>query len=270
MRALLYPIFLAVLLFLYARYIERAMLFVPSRQQSGTPQDVQLAFEDIFFLTGDNVKLHGWFINAKSDAEKPATLLYLHGNAGNISGRLDKLLLLSQTGMNIFIFDYRGYGQSAGYPTEKGVYQDALAAYDYLVARRDVDPKRVVIYGASLGGAVAVDLAAHRPAAGLILDSTFSNAADMAKKILPFVPSFFVSAKLDSIRKIVHIATPKLFIHSPTDETVPYALGRKLFEAAPAPKDFLDIRGGHNDGYLESGTTYVGGIKAFLRKHDLL
>lgn len=270
MKFLVTVIFAFFAVWAYARYAERRILFVPSRSLTRTPADAGMEFEDIFFSTVDGVRLNGWFIKAAGKTPAPATVLYFHGNAGNIAGRIDKVSYLQQMGLNVFLVDYRGYGKSEGAPTEQGLSLDAWAAYDYLVGVKGVPAKKVVVYGSSLGGAAAVDLACRRPVAALILDSTFTSAADMARKIIPLIPSFMVSVKLDSVHKIATVTAPKLFIHSSTDEVVPFALGQRLFAAAPFPKEFLEIRGGHNDGYLVSEKTYVGGIKAFLRKYELL
>ena len=270
MRFVIYGLFIILALLVYVRIVERTLLFAPSRLLGRTPADLHLVFEDVYILTADGVRLNAWFIKADKDYPTASTVLYLHGNAGNIAGRLEKLAFFQKMGLNVFIVDYRGYGKSAGSPTEKGMYLDALAAYDYLTQQRGVPAASIVIYGASLGGAAAIDLAKQRSAAALILDSTFTSAVDMAKIILPVVPSFFISLKLDSVNKIKTLTLPKLFIHSPSDETVPFALGRRLFEAAPLPKEFLEIQGGHNDGYLVSERTFIGGIRAFLRQYDLL
>jgi uncharacterized protein len=270
MRIALYILLVLCGFLVYLRLFERAVLFAPSRLIKRTPAEVRIAFEDVNFRSADGLLLNGWFLKTPVAAAVPATILYLHGNAGNISDRLEKMKYFLEMGLNVFIFDYRGYGKSAGYPTEKGLYLDARAAYDYLLARKDVGRDKIVIYGASLGGAAAIDLATEQAAPVLILEATFTSAADMAKRILPGVPSFLVSAKLDSIHKIQRLGMPKLFIHSPEDEVVPFALGLQLYEAAPQPKQFLEIRGGHNDSYEISSRQFFGGIKAFLRQYGIL
>ena len=245
----------------YIRRLERKTLFLPSNQISYTPADIGLRFDDVYFKTNDGVRLNGWFI--PKEASK-ATLLFIHGNAGNISDRMDKLRYFHDMGVNVFIFDYRGYGKSAGRPTEEGLYRDAEAAYDYLTGQRRIAFSKIVIYGASLGGAVAVDLAAKKQAAGLIVDSSFSSGADMAKIIFPMVPQFLIRTKLDSVSKIGHVVMPKLFIHSKDDEVVPYALGRKLYEAAGEPKSFVDISGNHNGGFIISEQKFTPAVQIFL------
>jgi uncharacterized protein len=251
----------------YVRSLEDRTVFVPTKTQEGTPQDIGLPFENIFLTTSDGIKIHGWFVPA---LDAKTTLLYFHGNAGNITGRLPKIVLFHLMGLNVFIIEYRGYGISEGLPTEKGVYQDAMAAYDYLVGKRKVDPKTVVIYGVSLGGAVAIDLASQKPEAALIIDSSFTSAKDMAKVIFPIAPSFLIKSKFDSQVKIKTVRAPKLFIHSIDDEVVPYILGRRLFSQSLAPKSFLTIQGTHNDGYKTSQKEFSEGIVRFLKDNQLL
>jgi hypothetical protein len=221
----------------------------------------------VVIRTSDHVRISGWLV--KNPSAK-STLLFFHGNAGNIGDRLGKIGLFHGIGLNVLIVDYRGYGKSGGYPTEAGIYKDALAAYDYLSQREDLKGRPIIGYGASLGGAVAVDLASKRPLACLIVDSTFSSAVDMAKRIYPFVPSFLVRTKFDSVTKIRNIMIPKLFIHSIEDTTVPITLGRKLYDAAPGPKQFIEIRGDHNDGYIFDEQKVREGIRQFLKEMDLV
>jgi hypothetical protein len=258
---------LVVLFLIYVRYLEYKSVFYPARDLQADPGEIGLAYEDVLIRTQDHVFLHGWLV--KNPSAK-STLVFFHGNAGNIGGRLGKIGLFHRIGVNILIIDYRGYGKSKGYPTEKGIYRDALAAYDYLRRRDDLKGQKIIGYGASLGGAVAVDLAGQRPLDCLIVDSTFSSAVDMAKHIYPFVPSFLIRIRFDSIAKIKGISAPKLFIHSRDDTTVPIALGRKLYEAASGPKEFLEIRGDHNDGYLYDEEKFAGGITKFLKGLDLI
>ncbi|MEW5894255.1 MAG: alpha/beta hydrolase [Candidatus Omnitrophota bacterium] len=263
-------VFLIVVLItfvVYVRFVESRSVFFPHLCTGiSTPEDVGLAFEDIFLKTADGLMLNGWFVPAANQTEKTVTLLFLHGNAGNINDRVGKVQLLHQIGVNVFIIDYRGYGRSEGRPSEKGIYLDALAAYDYLASRKDAGG-RIIVYGVSLGGAPAVDMAIRRPVKGLILESTFTSAKDMAKKILPVAPGFLIKTELNSIGKIVKVNAPTLVIHSPRDEMVPFEMGRRLYEKAAGPKEFLEINGGHNEGYLESEHVWLAGIKGFLEKY---
>ena len=269
-RFFLYPLLFFLGVVLYVRFLERTTVFLPSRIVLSTPKEVGLAYEDVFFRSRDNSRLHGWFVPAGVRPSDAPVVLFLHGNAGNIGDRLEKILMFHNMGCSVLIFDYRGYGNSEGRPTEEGMYEDAEAAYDSLLARKDIRQDKVIVYGASLGGVAAVDLATRRDVDALILDSTFTSAVDMGKIIFPAIPSSLLRIKLNSAEKIVSCRMPKLFIHSVDDETVPFALGQKLFDVAPGPKDFLKITGGHNDGHVVSERTYVGGIKAFLRQYGFL
>ena len=267
MRIFIYLIIAVILFALYVRYLEATSVFYPARTIERTPAQLGLNFEDIYFKTSDNVTLNGWFVK---NPQAKATMIFFHGNAGNISDRLEKIALFHQMGINVFIVDYRGYGKSEGKPTENGIYLDALAAYDYLITRKDINPKTIFVYGASLGGVVAVDLANQRPLAGLIIDSSFSSAVDMAKIIYPFVPSFFISIKMDSMPKIKNLAVPKLFMHSEEDETVPIALGLKLYKAAPGPKTFIKLKGAHDEAFMMDKKLFTESITRFLKENHFI
>lgn len=248
-------------LILLLRLLEPRLIFFPFKEMVVSPKEFGLPFEDVFFETSDHQKLHGWFISAGED--RP-TILFCHGNAGNISHRIDKLAFFHQLGYNIFIFNYRGYGKSKGWPSERGLYRDAQAAYDYLKSR-GVPAERIVGYGESIGGAVAVDLAVRSPMKSIILDSTFTNMKDMVRTHYPVIPLWLVSSKFDSQTKIASITIPKLIIQSDTDEIVPARLGAALFEAAAPPKEFLGIRGSHNEGFFESEDLIEPKLRDFLK-----
>jgi pimeloyl-ACP methyl ester carboxylesterase len=228
--------------------------------------------EDCNFEASDGVRLHGWYCtpHRKSDGSVvpvPAemTLLWFHGNAGNISYRYEMIQAMMQLGVRVFIIDYRGYGKSEGKPTEQGLYLDARAAWDYLVDERKVAPTGIIIFGKSLGGAPAVDLATQVDPAGLIVQSSFTSAADMAAVVLPFLPAAFLHTKMDSLGKITRVRCPKLFIHSQADEVVPYELGRRLYEAAPEPKQFYEVKGAsHNSIYVVGGRPYLDALQSFI------
>jgi len=270
MKIFIYLVIGFFLLIIYVRFLEGVSLFIPTRRIQATPRDVGLDFDDVYFSTEDHVRLNGWLVRAEGRSAQAGTLIFCHGNAGNIGDRVEKILNFHDLGVNVFIFDYRGYGRSQGHPTEHGMYRDAAAAFDYLRTRKDIDQNKLVFYGASMGGVAAIDAVTRRPAAALIADSTFTSAADMAKTIAFFVPSFLLKAKLDNASKIKAVTVPKLFIHSPEDDTVPFALGEKLYNSAPEPKEFLKISGSHNDGYAQSQGVFFPGIKNFLEKYDLL
>jgi len=265
---ILITLILSLLLFvLYVRYLEETSIFFPEKDILRNPKQIGLEYDDIYFKARDGVKLHGWFV--KKPGAK-STVIFFHGNAGNISDRLEKIALLSKLGLNVFIIDYRGFGKSEGKPSESGIYLDAKAAFDHVAGRDDVSKEKIVIYGVSLGGAVAVDLAVRLDAGYLLVDSSFSSARDVAKRMYPFVPGFLLRTKMDSANKVKNISIPKLFIHSRDDTTIPFYLGKRLYDAAKKPKEFLEIRGGHNDGHVLAGDEYWNGIEAFLRKYNLL
>lgn len=245
---------------IYLRYIERRSLFYPQREIEFSPKEVGIDFEDVFFATRDNIKLNGWFIPAQ---DSRYTVLFCHGNAGNISHRFEKINFFRQSGCAVFIFDYRGYGRSQGSPDEKGLYRDAKAAYDYLLSR-GVAAGQIIGYGESLGGAVIIDLASKNKMRALIIESTFSSAKDMIRHIYPFLPYWLFASRLDSAGKIKSINIPKLIIHSLNDEIVPYKLGLKLYEGAAAPKELLQIRGGHNTCFYDSEKILRKRIRYFL------
>jgi fermentation-respiration switch protein FrsA (DUF1100 family) len=228
--------------------------------------------EDCHFTAGDGVRLHGWLCTperCEGGVGKPlktdSVLLWFHGNAGNINYRYDMLRAMIELPVKIFIIDYRGYGKSEGKPTEPGLYMDARAAWDYLVDERRVPADNIIIFGKSLGGAPAIDLAAKVEPAGLVVQSSFTSAGDMAATLLPFLPRFFLHTKMDSLSKISGVRCPKLFIHSRQDEVVPYDLGRRLYEAAPEPKEFYEVKGApHNSTYIVGGKPYFEALRRFI------
>ncbi|MFH1753223.1 MAG: alpha/beta hydrolase, partial [Candidatus Omnitrophota bacterium] len=249
----------------YLRYFEKKSIYYPTRIIEYTPKAVGLQYEDIYFSTKDGLRLNGWFIPAK-DAK--ITILFSHGNAGNISHRVRIAKVLNTLGANLFIYDYRGYGKSQGRPSEKGFYIDARSAYDYLRGRGDVDKKKIVIYGKSIGANVSIYLASKVEAAALISESGFSSAADMGERIFPFLPvKWLLTIKYDAVSKIENISIPKFIIHSKDDEIVPYDLGKKLYEAAPEPKEFYEMRGGHNEAVFIDTDEFVSRIDDFLSRH---
>ena len=233
-------VFAAVLYFM-----QPWMLFHPTKALSVTPDQVGLVFEDVRIPVNEKHEIHAWFLPSSDSA---VTVLFCHGNAGNISHRLETAHYLVSLGFNVLLFDYRGYGQSDGSPGEDEMYADGRAAYEWLRNEKHLPAERVVIFGRSLGVAVAVDLASQVPARALVLESTFSSVTDMARHLFPFLPmKWLLRFRLDSESKIGSVAMPILMVHSPQDEIVPYQFGRKLFEAAPEPKTFVEISGGHNE-----------------------
>ena len=260
-RIVIYIILGIVLLVIYVKYLEQRNLFFPFREINYTPQEIGLSYEDIYFTTEDNKKINGWFIpfeNAKY------TILFFHGNAGNISHRLDKIKIFHDLGLNVFIIDYRGYGNSEGKPSETGLYLDARASYGYLIDKRKVKSSSIILYGESLGGAVAFELATQVDVLAIITEETFSSVRDVAKNIYPFLPSFFVSDKFNSVSRIGKLTIPKLIIHSKDDEMIPFKHAQKLYESAKDPKILVAISGSHNSAFLDSGKDYKNHIREFI------
>ncbi|MDP8299693.1 MAG: alpha/beta hydrolase [Candidatus Tantalella remota] len=264
---ILLTVVIGVLVFLWIRWFEYSNLFFPTASMEETPQAAGLEYEDVYFSSSDGTSLNGWFI---PQVDKPrGTILFCHGNAGNISHRLEIITMLYRLGFNVFIFDYRGYGKSKGRPSEKGTYEDGYAAYEYLVSRDDVDKKKILFYGKSLGGAIAVEVASRTDVPAVIIDSTFTSTTDMAKEIYPFLPmSVVITIKYDTLSKMGGLKVPVLVIHSSEDDIVPYHHGKMLFEASIEPKSFLNLRGGHNDSVFLNEDKYAVGINEFLEKID--
>lgn len=251
------------LIFAYVKYIERQGIFFPLKNIETTPSLLHIPFEDVYFRTEDNIGINAWFIPQEG---AKYTILFCHGNAGNIGNRLEKIVLLRGADVNIFIIDYRGYGRSQGKPSEEGLYLDARAAYDYLVDERKVEAENIILYGESIGAAVIINLASEVKVAGLIAEGAFSAGRDMARQIYPFLPSFIFSNKFDSLSKIKDINEPKLFIHSQDDEIIPFGLAKKLFNAAREPKQLKEMKGSHNTSFLDCQEAYVSYIKSFIRQ----
>lgn len=268
MRFIIYPTLLAIAFVVCIRLLEKKTVFLPQAgKDARKPSDIGMAYEDVTIKTADGVLLYGWFVPAKENAAEAVTFLFFHGNAGNMYSRVEKIELLHELGGNVLIIDYRGYGISEGSPSEKGIYLDAQAAFDYVVTRTDVARDKIIAYGVSLGGAPAADLALHRPVAAVVLHSTFTSAADMAKKIFPIVPLFLVQTKMKTVNKVPKITVPKLIVHAPQDEVAPYWMGKRLFDAAAEPKEFLELQGGHNEAHFISRNEYLAGMREFLKKY---
>ncbi len=239
---------------------------LPSRAVVATPARIGLAYEEVMLTAEDGVRLHGWFLPA---GDKPrGVLLFFHGNAGNISHRLDSLRIFHDLGLSVLIFDYRGYGQSEGKASEAGTYRDAEAAWRHLTESRGIVENQIVLFGRSLGAAVAAHLAASRRPGALILESAFTSVPDLAAKYYRIYPVRWLSRfRYDAMADLGSVNCPLLIVHSRNDEIIPFSHGRALFEAAREPKAFLELSGGHNDGFLLGGSSYTDGLEAFLRQH---
>lgn len=253
--------------------LERQFIFFPMPRVERTPADLGIPFEDGYFTTEDGYMLNGWFIPAPVDGSagdlgnSDITLLWFHGNAGNMGHRVDDLALFHHLlGVNIFIFDYRGYGDSQGKPSERGVYQDSRAALAYLMGREDVNPDRIVYYGRSLGAAVAVELALRHPPDGMVLFSPFTSLADMGAALYTFSPVRLLAGnRLDSLARISQYHGPLLIIHGEADEIIPIEQGRALYKAAAGPKSFYQVSGAyHNDPLGDAGAYLWAALGRFL------
>ena len=270
-RGLLYlglPLALLVaLIFVTIRceVIERYFIYFPEKDLVADPAQVGLSFEEVYFVTSDGVRLHGWFVPGRRDV----TWLWFHGNAGNISHRLENLKLLhEELGVNLFIFDYRGYGASEGRPSEEGTYLDAEAALAYLQSRSDISPEHIVYFGRSLGAAVAVELALRSPPGGLILESPVPSIRYMARRTYGFLPVWLlVRTRYDTLGKMPEVDVPTIVLHGDRDDIVPIDAGRKVFAAAREPQEFYVIRGaGHNDTYVVGGEAYFDALRRFMQQ----
>lgn len=254
-----------VLLCLYLYLMQSKIIFYPNmggRELRSSPSDIGLEYETVSLITSDQVRLHGWFV--KSNINR-GTVLFFHGNAGNISHRLESLRIFNHLGLSTLIIDYRGYGQSEGKISEQGIYLDARAAWKYLTENQGINPQRIIVFGRSLGGAVAANLAAKYRPAGLILESVFTSVPDMAASMYPVFPVRpLCRFQFNARQSLQGVTAPVLIVHSPDDEIIPYANGRKLFASANEPKTFLELRGGHNDGFVATGPAYYEGLNDFI------
>ncbi|MEW6674948.1 MAG: alpha/beta hydrolase [Nitrospirota bacterium] len=255
--------YLLILIFLYLR--QASLLYYPTKELLQTPKDIGLDFEELALKTTDGINISAWYIPAKDER---GAILMCNGNAGNISYRIDLIQIFNNLNLSILIFDYRGFGKSEGKPTEEGTYLDAEAALDYLVNIRHYPTAKIILYGQSLGGAIAAEMALRHNAAAIIIESSFKSVPELGSKFFPFIPVKLISCfHYATIEKIDKINCPKLIIHSPDDEIVPYSHGVALFEKAREPKEFLKIKGDHNEGFLLSGMIYIDGLNRFISKY---
>ena len=247
-------------LWLYVQ--QTGMLFYPYPELEATPADWNLAYEDTEITTTDNIKLHGWYLPVNGAKH---TVLFFHGNAGNISHRGDSLEIFHRLGLNTLIIDYRGYGKSEGSISEQGLYRDAKAAWQYLIEQKKFQAQDIIVFGRSLGGAVATQLASQVQPRALMIESTFSSVKDMARIMMPFVSRLiYLRYEFDTASTIKQVKSPILLMHSLEDDVIPYALGQKVFAAANSPKYSYEMQGGHNDGFMLSQPDYEQAIETFL------
>jgi fermentation-respiration switch protein FrsA (DUF1100 family) len=269
-----WPKFLLVLLLgagLYFgfRYFEQRTIYSPDPLVTDTPAKIRLPFKNASLDSG-GVKISGWFVPADADetASTHPTLLFFHGNAGNVSYNLDRLRLFHDAGLDVFIIDYRGYGKSEGTPSEHGLGLDALAAYFFLTETRGVPAERLFLYGESLGAAVAIDLATQVRAAGMILEAPFTSTADRLTRKWPVIPwDLLLRDNYDSLGKINKINMPVLLIHSVDDEIIPFSNSQKLFATAKEPKELFKMRGPHRESFINSFDTYGDKVTSFVEQY---
>jgi len=255
------------------KFIEKRLVFFPDKSNdSTTPDTYGIEFDDVTFRTEDGLNLNGWYVPGKkaSPYDNLHTLLWFHGNAGNINRRLDNIKMLhDRVPVNVFIIDYRQYGKSEGKISEQGTYFDAKAALSYLHSRKDINNEKIIFFGRSLGSAVAVDLAVKEECCALILETPFTSIKEMGKKLYPFlsISLHFLRTKYDSLSKIKQIKVPILIMHGDKDELVPIEQGKMLYEKANEPKEFYTIPGAmHNDTHIVGGEKYFDVIRDFVKK----
>lgn len=252
------------LLILLLLLSQEKLVYFPTSDQFGTPQDIGIAYQDVELTTSDNVKIHAWWIPARNAR---GNILVCHGNAGNISYRLEKIDVFYKLGLNVLILDYRGYGKSQGTPSEQGTYLDAQAAWQFLLDK-GIPPENIIIMGRSLGGAIAANLSYHKQPKVLILESTFTSVPELGQQVYPWLPVKYLARIQYNTRSIIsQIKCPILIIHSREDDIIPFNNGEQLFQLAQEPKEFLEIKGSHNDGYIVSKRAYVLKLRSFLDKY---
>ncbi len=254
-----------VLLSLVLYLMQGKMVFLanmPGRALTASPDMMGLEYEDVYLTTSDDERLHGWYVPA---SESRGVVLFFHGNAGNISHRLDSIAIFHQLGLDTLIIDYRGYGQSTGKASEQGTYLDAQAAWSYLVDERGIASNRIIIFGRSLGGAIGAWLAAEHTPAAAIIESSFSSGVDMARRLYPFLPVRLITRLRYPVTEYAsQLDCPVLVVHSRQDEIIPFDMGQSIYAAVKQRKSFLELRGDHNNGFVISRTEYVAGLDGFI------
>jgi len=245
---------------------QSGFIYHPDRNLAATPGAINLAYEEVRFPAADGTKLHGWWIPSR---ESRGAVIHCHGNAGNISHRLGIIEIFNSMGLDVLVFDYRGYGLSEGTPTEKGTYADAEGAWRYLADVKGISRERIIVHGQSLGGAIAAHLASQRQPAMVVVESSFTSTRDLARNFCSFTPAIYIilTYTYETARFAGEARCPLLVIHSRDDEMIPFSHGEKIFHAAKEPKAFLEIRGSHNGGFIQSGSVYVSGLKSFIGDH---
>ncbi len=255
-------LYAAIALYLYLR--QHRLVYRPEQTLIAMPSSVALAHEELELYAADGVKLHAWFVPS---AHASNVVLFLHGNSGNMSHVIDTIKTLHDFQFSVLLVDYRGYGQSGGSPSEQGTYADAEAAWLYLTQTRAIPANEIVIFGRSLGGAIASWLAARHPPRALIIESSFTSMLDLAGAMYPWLPVRWLSKiRYNSKDNLRDIQCPVLVVHSKDDEMIPFEHGQTLFHAVRGPKHLLEICGDHKNGYKQTGPSYAKGLGEFLAK----
>ena len=254
-----------VLLSLALYLLQDKMVFLanmPGRALTASPDDMGLEYANVSLTTSDGERLHGWYVPAPA---RRGVILFFHGNAGNISHRLDSIGIFHQLGLDTLIIDYRGYGQSSGKASEKGTYLDAQAAWNYLVDERGIPAGEIIIFGRSLGGAVGSWLGAQHTPAAVIIESSFTSGVDMARRLYPFLPAGLITRlRYPVVEYASRLDCPVLVVHSRDDEIIPFEMGQSIYAKVRQRKSFLELRGDHNNGFFISRSDYVAGLDDFI------
>lgn len=252
----------------YLKVNEKDLVYHPAeRAVSPSPAQFGLAEERVAYASADGTKLTAWIIRAPAADTATPWMLICHGNYGNIGygQRPEYYSFARDLGLNLLAFDYRGYGESEGSPSEDGLYADALVSYRYLTDSLRIAPDRIILFGHSLGSGVAIDLATQVPAAALAVEGAYTSVPDRGQELYPWLPVKLVaSQRFASIEKVGHVRLPKLFLHSPEDDIIPFAHGERLFAAAGEPKRLVRVAGGHMDAYKLDSATYFGALRELI------
>lgn len=259
-------VYVGLSLWLYLKQSE--YVYHPRRKIGATPADIKLHYDDVLLKTQDGESIAAWYVPCGNYDGSGKAVIICHGNAGNIGDRIDTVAMFNRIGLDVLVFDYRGFGASTGKPTEQGTFFDALACWNYLKGEKSILPENIVIYGESLGGAVAAWLTEQVKPGALILESTFTSLPDMAQDLYPVLPArILCKFKYDTLGRLPKIKTPVIIAHSETDDLVPFKHGEKLYTAAHEPKTFIKMTGGHNSGGLAFNAEYRQAVSGFLFQH---
>ena len=271
MNKFLWPLLLPALAYacvvLLLFFFQNRLIYYPQvgRELRLDPRAHGLDVAALTLTTEDGESIDAWFVPAP---RSNAVALILHGNAGNMTQRLDTIAMFHRMGYGVLIFDYRGYGRSTGRPSEEGLYRDATAAWQYLTRERGVAPGQIILFGESLGGAVAAWLAARERPGALVLASVFTSAPELAADLYPWLPArWLVRVRYDTRAALAQVRCPVLVAHSPEDEIIPFRHGQLLYESSPDSGTFLRLAGGHNEGFFFMRAVWTDALAAFLRRH---